>query len=151
MSDWIKFFEAPYAEDDTLMNDWVERIIHRVSAELFHHQHDVVYMANETDNGIPKLKDEAVDVIHQTVHSELGWVVDYIISRILVAYAKSNIDLGDEGRWYIEDRLDPENAADFWTEIDEYIWSDYTRFLGEEKTAELWEKWGKTPLNHEQE
>lgn len=151
MSNWLEWFESPYAEDDTLMNDWVERIISGVSVELFHHQHDVVYMANETDNGIPKLKDEAVDVIHQTIYSQLGWVISYITDRILIAYAKSNIDLGDEGRWYMEDKFDPEDAADFWKEIDEHIWSNYAKFLGEEETAKLWEKWGKTPLNHKQE
>lgn len=147
MFNWIEWFESPYAEDTALLNDWIERIIRRVSAELFNHQHDVVYMANETDNGIPKLKDEAINVIRQTTYSELGWFINYVINRILVAYAKNNIDLGDEGRWYIEDQFDPEDAADFWKEIDEYIWSDYAKFLGEEKTAELWEKWGKTPLN----
>ena len=150
MSNWIEWFESPYAEDTALLNDWIERIIKGVSAELFHHQHDVVYMANETDNGIPKLKDEAIDVIRQTAYSELGWFIGYIINRILVAYAKSNIDLGDEGHWYIDEQFDPEDAADFWKEINEYIWSDYAKFLGEEKTAKLWEKWGKTPLNVEE-
>ena len=146
MSDMLKWFENPYADDCDLLNDWVEQIIKRVSWELFEHQHDVVYMANETDSGIPKLKEDAIDVMRQTINSELSWLRGYIISRILVAYAKDNIDLGDEGRWYIDDQFNPEDAANFWKEIDKYIWHDYVQFLGEERTAELWEQWGKAPL-----
>lgn len=146
MSDWINWFEAPYAEDNDSLNDWIEQIIRRVSWQLFEKQNDIVYMANETDNGIPKLKDEAVDIMRQIINSEFSWLRGYIISRILVVYAKSNIDLGDEGRWYIDDQFDPEDAANFWKEIDKYIWNDYVQYLGEEKTAELWEHWGKIPL-----
>ena len=146
MSNWIEWFEAPYAENDDLMNDWVETILHRVSWELFHHQHDIVKMAYETENGIPVLKDEAIEIIDQVITSELGWLRSYMIDRILVSYAKENIDLGEEGRWYMNDQFDPEDAADFWKEIDEYIWQDYAKVLGNEKTAELWKKWGKAPL-----
>lgn len=146
MSNWIEWFEAPYAENDDLMNDWVETILHRVSWELFHHQHDIVKMAYETENGIPVLKDEAIEIIDQVITSELGWLRSYMIGRILVSYAKENIDLGEEGRWYMNDQFDPEDAADFWKEIDEYIWQDYAKVLGNEKTAELWKKWGKAPL-----
>lgn len=146
MSSWIEYFENPYAEDDELMNDWVETIIHRVSWELFDHQQDIIKMAHETENGIPVLKDEAIQIIGQVIISELGWLRSYILDRILVSYAKGNIDLGEEGRWHISDQFDPEDAADFWKEIDEYIWQDYAKVLGEEKTAKLWEKWGKAPL-----
>ena len=146
MSNWIKYFENPYAEDDELMNDWVETIIHRVSWELFDHQQNVIKMAHETENGIPILKDKAIKIIDQVITSELGWLRSYILNRILVSYAKGNIDLGEEGRWYINDQFDPEDAANFWKEIDEYIWHDYAQFLGDEKTAELWKQWGKAPL-----
>ncbi len=146
MSSWIEYFENPYAENDELMNDWVETIIHRVSWELFDHQQDIIKMAHETENGIPVLKDEAIKVIGQVIISELGWLRSYILDRILVSYAKGNIDLGEEGRWYMNEQFDPEDAANFWKEIDKYIWQDYAKVLGEERTAELWKKWNKAPL-----
>lgn len=146
MSNWIEYFENPYAEDDELMNDWVETIMHRVSWKLFDHQRDIIKMAYETENDIPVLKDEAIEIIDQVITSELGWLRSYIINRILVSYAKGNIDLGEEGRWYMDEQFDPEDAADFWKEIDKYIWQDYAKVLGDEKTAELWKKWGKAPL-----
>lgn len=146
MSNWIEWFETPYAENDDLMNDWVESILRRVSWELFERQHDIVKMAYETENGIPVLKDEAIGIIDQVITSKLGWLRSYMIGRILVSYAKGNIDLGEEGHWYMDDQFEPEDAADFWKEIDEYIWRDYAEVLGEERTAELWKKWGKAPL-----
>ena len=146
MSNWIEWFETPYAENDDLMNDWVESILRRVSWELFERQHDIVKMAYETENGIPVLKDEAIGIIDQVITSKLGWLRNYMIGRILVSYAKGNIDLGEEGRWYIDEQFKPEEAADFWKEIDEYIWRDYAEVLGEERTAELRKKWGKAPL-----
>ena len=146
MSNWIEWLETPYAENDDLMNDWVESILRRVSWKLFEHQHDIVKMAYETENGIPVLKDEAIEIIDQVITSELGWLRSYMIGRILVSYAKENIDLGEEGRWYMDEQFEPEDAADFWKEIDEYIWQDYAKVLGEEKTAELWKHWGKAPL-----
>ena len=146
MSDWIKWFEQPYAEDGDLLNDWVDNTLRHVSWRLFENQHNIVYMANETDNGIPRLKDEAVNIIRDTINAELSWLRNYMISRILVNYAKGNIDLGDEGKWYLDDQFDPEDAADFWDEIYRYIWDDYSKVLGEEKTAKLWEKWGYPPL-----
>ena len=63
MSNWIEWFETPYAENDDLMNDWVESILRRVSWELFERQHDIVKMAYETENGIPVLKDDEVKLI----------------------------------------------------------------------------------------
>lgn len=146
MGTWLQYFENPYAEDDELLNDWVERTLRFTSWELFNKQDKIVYFANETDNGIPKLKEGALDVIHQTIIDELGWLRSYMLGRILVAYAKGNIDLGEEGKQYLDDQFDSEDTAEFWNEIYQYIWDDYSKMLGEERTAELWEKWGYPPL-----
>lgn len=149
MSNWLQYFENSYAEDDELFNDWIERTLHHISWELFNKQDKVVYFASETNNGIPKLKEDALDVIRQTIISELGWLRSYMLDRILVAYAKGNIDLGEEGKWYLDNQFEPEDAADFWNEIYQYIWDDYSKMLGDAKTAELWKKWGYPALKEE--
>ena len=142
MSEWIENFNDPYAEDDAKLNDFIEETLHRVSVKLFHHQDRVVYSANETVNYIPRLREGAIDYIGNAIEDELSWVTHYMINRILVAYLSSNIDPGEEGRWWFEDELGEEDAAEFWNEIYDFIWEDYSKHLGEEKTRELWKKWG---------
>lgn len=149
MTKWIDFYEAPYAEDDTLLNNFVEDTLRRVSWKLFENQKEVVYMADETDSGIPRMKEDIIEVIYRAVTSELGWLRDYMVSRILVSYLKGNIESNDEVDWFFKDDLDPEDYAEFRKEIDKHIWDDYAKHLGETRTAQLWEKWGKTSLEVE--
>lgn len=149
MDKWIDWYEQPYTDDEDKLNDFIEQTLHRVSWHLFEEQEKIVYMANETENGIPKMKEGAIDKISQQIHSEFSWLVNYMINRILIAYMKSNIDPSDEVKYWFEDDLrDPEedNIGQFWKEIDDYIWNDYAEVLGEKRVAELWKKWGKTPL-----
>ena len=103
-------------------------------------------MANETDNGIPKMREDAIDYIRMVARNELGWLVNYMINRILVSYMKGNIDPSEEVKWWFKEDLPEGDDEEFWKEINECIWQDYAKVLGEEKTAELWEKWGKVPL-----
>ena len=149
MNNWVEWYEQPYADDDTKLNDFVEEHLKRVSWHLFEEQEKIVYMANETENGIPKMKEGAIDEISRQIRSEFGWLINYMVSRILVAYMKGNIEPSEEVKWWFEDDLlDPEedNIGEFWKEINDYIWNDYAKMLGEERTSELWKKWGKAPL-----
>lgn len=146
MENWVKWYEQPYAEDDSLLNEFIEDALRRTSWKLFGNQEKVVYMANETDNGIPKMREDAIDYIRMVARNELGWLVNYMVNRILVGYMKNNIDPSEEVKWWFKEDLPEGDDEEFWKEINEYIWQDYAKVLGEEKTAELWEKWGKVPL-----
>lgn len=146
MENWVKWYEQPYAEDDSLLNEFIEDALRRTSWKLFGNQEKVVYMANETDNGIPKMREDAIDYIRMVARNELGWLVNYMVNRILVSYMKGNIDPSEEVKWWFKEDLPEGDDEEFWKEINEYIWQDYAKVLGEEKTAELWEKWGKVPL-----
>lgn len=146
MENWVKWYEQPYAEDDSLLNEFIEDALRRTSWKLFGNQEKVVYMANETDNGIPKMREDAIDYIRMVARNELGWLVNYMVNRILVGYMKNNINPSEEVKWWFKEDLPEGDDEEFWKEINEYIWQDYAKVLGEEKTAELWEKWGKVPL-----
>ncbi len=146
MENWVKWYEQPYAEDDFLLNEFIEDALRRTSWKLFENQEKVVYMAYETDNGIPKMREDAIDYIRMVARNELGRLVSYMVNRILVSYMKGNIDPSEEIKWWFKEDLPEGDDEQFWKEINEYIWQDYAKVLGEEKTAELWKKWGKTPL-----
>lgn len=143
MSEWIEMYERPYAEDDALLNDFVNDALRRASWHLFEKQEEIVYMANETESGIPKMKEGAIDIVRAELNHELAWLREYMVNRILISYLKGNIESSEEVDYHFRDDFDEEDYADFRKEIDEYIWNDYAQFLGEERTAELWKKWGK--------
>lgn len=142
---WIEHYEMPYAEDDELLNDYVNEILKRASWRLFESQDKVVYMANETEKGIPKMREDAIDYIREVLYQELrGWMLPYLVDRILVAYLKSNIEPSEEVKYHFEEDL-CEDSEDFWKEIDDYIWEDYRKHISEDRMKELWAKWGKAP------
>ena len=145
MEKWIDWYEKPYSEDDIKLNDFIEDALRHLSWELFRNQDKILYMANETDNGLPKMRDGAIDYIRITTNNKLNWLVTYMINRILVTYLKGNIEPSEEVKRRFNEDLPEEDCEEFWTDIDEYIWNDYAKYLGEERTAELWEKWGKAP------
>ena len=145
MEKWIDWYEKPYSEDDIKLNDFIEDALRHLSWELFRNQDKILYMANETDNGLPKMRDGAIDYIRITTNNKLNWLVTYMINRILIAYLKGNIEPSEEVKQRFNEDLPEEDCEEFWADIDEYIWNDYAKYLGEERTAELWEKWGKAP------
>ena len=145
MENWINWYEQPYAEDDFSLNEFTEDALRRVSWKLFENQKDIVYMANETDNGIPKMREGAINYLYRAINNELGWLINYMVDRILVSYMKGNIDPSEEVKQWFKRNLPEGEDEQFWAEIDDYIWNDYVKHLGEEKTAKLWKKWGKTP------
>lgn len=149
MTKWIDIYENDYAEENELLNDYVERMLQHISWKSFSNQEDIVFMCNETDNGIPKMKEGAIEVLHNMVNAELGFLREYLISRILVSLLKSNIDISEEVEWWFKDDIGEEDYEEFIQEVNQYIFDDYARNLGEARTLELWEKWGKPALEKE--
>lgn len=134
-------YTRPYAEDDYLLNDYVDEILRRVSWHLFERQEDICFMISERNP--PMLKNEAVDIIEAECRKELGWLVDYMIMRLLISYRLSNIDLGEEGEYELRQGLGDEDYEDFEKAAREYIYRDYVKFLGTEKTNLYFEKIGR--------
>ena len=134
-------YTRPYAEDDYPLNDFVERVMRRVSWRLFENQENICYMLNET-NTVPKLKDNIIEYMQTVIDQEFGWIRSYIISRILIEYRLSNIDLGDEGSWWLEEELGHEEYEKFEKIAREYIYKDYVKILGIEKANEYFNRIG---------
>lgn len=130
-------YTRSYAEDDYLLNDFVEELFHRLSWKMFEHQEEICYTIAEKNP--PMLKDNVIEYMRQAINNELGWVRDYIICRMLISYRLSNVDLGEEAEWYLKESL-----GDEWNNFDkkanEYIWNDYVKFLGATKAKEYFEK-----------
>ena len=140
----IDLYLQPYAEDDELLNTWVDTIIHRVSWRLVENQEDWLYMAGEApDTDLPKLKPEAREYIRKMTHVELGWLVSYIVDYLITKYRLSNIELDEETiadlKWDLEDC---NGGYEEWeNEARKRIFQEYSEFLGEEKAQELAEGW----------
>lgn len=132
-------YTRPYAKDDALLNDFVDDIIHHVSWKMFENQEEICYMISEKNP--PMLKDNVIDYMRQVINSELGWWLrDYIICRMLISYRMSNVDLGEEGEWYLRDSLGDESWNEFNDAANQYIWNDYVKYLGKDKAKAYFEK-----------
>ena len=127
-------FTRPYAEDDFTLNQYVDDLARHLSWKMFEHQEEICF--NITEKNPPMLKENAITYMQNVLDTEFGWVRNYIICRMLIAYRMSNVDLGDEGEWYLREEFDEEGWADFNKTMNDYVWHDYVRFLGEEKTKE---------------
>lgn len=145
MNKMLDWYEEPYADDDALLNEFIERHLRRLSWGLFENQQDILYMANETDNKIPKMREGAIDYIRGKARLELSWLIEYMIDRTLISYLKENIEPSEEVKEWFKTGMSEEDYKQLWADIDDYIWNDYAGVLGEARTAELWEKWGKKP------
>lgn len=131
-------YTRPYAEDDALLNDFVDNIFRRVSWKMFENQEQICYMISEKNP--PMLKDNAIEYMRAAINSELSWLRNYIICRMLISYRMSNVDLGEECEWYLHDELGKENWEDFTQKINKYIWNDYAKYLGEDGAKKYFEK-----------
>lgn len=145
MNKMLDWYEEPYADDDALLNEFIERHLRRLSWGLFENQQDILYMADETDNDIPKMREGAIDYIRGKARLELSWLIEYMIDRTLISYLKENIEPSEEVKEWFRTGMSEEDYEQLWVDIDDYIWNDYAGALGEARTAELWEKWGKKP------
>ena len=130
-------YTRPYAEDDYLLNDFIEELLLHLSWKMFEHQEEICYTIAEKNP--PMLKDNVIEFMRQAINNELGWVRDYIICRMLISYRLSNVDLGEEAEWYLKESLGDE-WDNFDKKVNEYIWNDYVKFLGVAKAKEHFEK-----------
>ena len=136
-------FTRPYAEDDYLLNTFVEETMRRVSWKLLEHQEDILYMASETETGIPMLKDNAIDGMRTCINGEFGWIRGYMITHLLMSYRLGNIDLGPEGEWWLREELGEEEYLEWESRARKAIYQEYAQNLGEEAADRYFEKIGR--------
>lgn len=142
MDNYIDMYLEPYAEDDALLNDWIDHTLARVKWKLFERQEDWLYMYGELgDSRLPKFKSNAREYMVETIHQELGWLVCYMVDRLVTQYRLGNIDLDDSTINDLYWDLDEEGYTAWELEARRRIFEDYAKGLGEEKTEELAESW----------
>lgn len=98
--------DIKYAEDDVLLNDWVDKIEHRLSWHLFDRNflcntpRKEIVDAKGRKVAVPTLRDEDVDVMLQQLNEELSWLRGYIIKDMLYRYAtEGEIELDEDVIW----------------------------------------------------
>lgn len=131
-------YTRPFAEDDALLNDFIDDLIHQLSWEMYKHQDEICY--NISQKNPPMLKDNVIEHMQNILNVKMGFVRDYIISRMLISYRMSNVDLGSEGEWYLRESFDDESWAEFNRSMNKYVWDDYCKYLGPEKAKEYFNK-----------
>lgn len=135
----------PYAEDDTLLNDWLDNFIAHIKLRLFKKQEDWVHMAGEFGKGsIPKLKENAIDTIVEAAIDEFGWVLNYIVDRLITEYRLSNIDLDENTISELIFEFDEDGYEEWETECRKRIVEDYKNFMDKDKLIDyfsnLWKE-----------
>lgn len=131
-------YTRPYAEKDYPLNDFVDNLVRSLSWYMFEHQNEICY--NISEKNPPMLKDNVIERMQNFLNTEFGQLRDYIISRMLISYRMSNVDLGNEGEWYLRESLGEEDWADFNKTMNKYVWDDYCKYLGPEKAKEYFMK-----------
>ena len=131
-------YTRPFAEDDYTLNDFIKNALRNVSWGLFERQEEFCHMISECNP--PKLKDNAIDVMREEIRKEFSWIVDYMINYLLISYRLGNVDLGDEGEWYLRAGFNAEEWDNFNKAINAYIWEDYVKYLGVEEAKKHFEK-----------
>ena len=131
-------YTRPFADDDAPLNDFIDDLTRRLSWYMFEHQNEICY--NISEKNPPMLKDNVIERMQNFLNTEFGWVRDYIISRMLISYRMSNVDLGFEGEWYLRESLGDEDWADFNKTMNKYVWDDYCKYLGPEKAKKYFMK-----------
>lgn len=134
-------YTRPYAEEDELLNDYVDRILHNVTWKLFEDQRNICYMINEKNP--PMLKDNFIEVATRHIENEFGWLREYLLIRLLIEYRLSNLDLGEENEEWLKDMLGEEEYENFEKIAKEYIYKDYVEMLGQEEADLYFEKIGR--------
>lgn len=127
-------YTRPFADDDTLLNDEIDRIIGTVSWHMFEDQEKICY--NIAEKNPPMLKDNVIEYMRQEINSAFGWIRDYIICKMLISYRLSNVDLGDEATWYLKEAFGEDEWEKLNDAINHYIWKDYSTMLGKDKAIE---------------
>ena len=131
-------FTRPFAEDDYPLNDFVDNLTHSLSWYMFKHQEEICYMISEKNP--PMLKDNVIERMQNYLNTEFGWIRNYIICRMLISYRMANVDLGEEGEWYLREEFNDEEWDQLNDALNKYVWNDYCKYLGPDKAREHFEK-----------
>lgn len=86
---------AKYFEDDTLANDWFERVMHNVAYEMFRRQEDWIYMVGELGpDRKPMIKSEQDFMVAFDIAwgNAIGWLKSFAAEELLKLYAEDDID-----------------------------------------------------------
>lgn len=134
-------YTRPYAEEDDLLNDYVDRILNNVTWKLFKDQCNICYMIDEKNP--PMLKDNFIEVVTRYIENEFELLREYLIIRLLIEHRLSNLDLGEKNEEWLKDRLGEEEYKDFEKIAKEYIYKDYVKMLGQEEADFYFEKIGR--------
>ena len=131
-------FTRPFAEDDYPLNDFVDNLTRSLSWYMFKHQEEICYMISEKNP--PMLKDNVIERMQNYLNTEFGWIRNYIICRMLISYRMANVDLGEEGEWYLREEFNDEEWDQLNDALNKYVWNDYCKYLGPDKAREHFEK-----------
>ena len=136
-TNWVELYTQPYAEEDTLLNSWIEEQLRHVRWHLWEHQEDMVYMAGELGEGMPpKFKPEARKILEQACEREFGWLIAYMVDRLITEYRLSDIDLDEEMIWQLQEDL-PEGGYEEWEEeCRKHIFAEHEKYIGHDKAVE---------------
>ena len=131
-------FTRPFAEDDYPLNDFVDNLTRSLSWYMFKHQEEICYMISEKNP--PMLKDNVIERMQNYLNTEFGLIRNYIICRMLISYRMANVDLGEEGEWYLREEFNDEEWDQLNDALNKYVWNDYCKYLGPDKAREHFEK-----------
>lgn len=131
-----------FFDDDLLAKEWFNRFCARLSWKFFENQEEMLYMANETESGIPKLKEGALEAMARIFNEEIGFMRYCVILGFIESYrVDSNVDLSEEAIWMLKEEMGEEEYEKWEEEAKRTIVADYAKHLGEEKAKELAKKW----------
>ena len=85
-----------YFEDDTLANDWFEKVMHRLAWKMFDSQEDWIYMSGELGKGRnPMIKsEEEFNLAFNIAWADaIGWLKGFAYDELLRLYIEDDIDL----------------------------------------------------------
>ena len=131
-------FTRPFADDDYSANELVDELTFRLSRKMFERQEEICYMISEKNP--PMLKDNVIEFMQNYLNTEFGWIRNYIICRMLISYRMANVDLGEEGEWYLREEFNDEEWDQLNDALNKYVWNDYCKYLGPDKTRKYFEK-----------
>ena len=85
-----------YFEDDTLANDWFEKVMHRLAWKMFDSQEDWIYMSGELGKGRnPMIKsEEEFNLAFNIAWADaIGWLKGFAYDELLRLYIEDDIDM----------------------------------------------------------
>jgi len=134
--------KANYFDEDTLAAEWFNHLCHRVDVHIIKHQKELLYMASETENGLPKFKEGAIEQMRDYIIQELGWMIESIIDALIKVHRiNGNIDLSEEMIYWLIDEMGAEGYGAWEIDARHKIFNEYADILGEDRAKELAEKW----------